>query len=69
LFVNAANGFLQQIEDGRGLYGYKIVCDDSNNTGAIIDANQFVADVYIKPTKSINYVKLVITNVNTNAIL
>jgi hypothetical protein len=69
LFVNAANGFLQQIEDGRGLYGYKIVCDESNNTGAIIDANQFVADVYIKPTKSINYVKLVITNVNTNAIL
>jgi phage tail sheath protein FI len=69
LFTNAARGFLQQIQDGRGLYGFKIVCDDSNNPGAIIDANQFVADVFIKPTKSINYVKLVITNVNTDAVL
>jgi len=69
LFTNAARGFLQQIQDGRGLYGFKIVCDESNNPGAIIDANQFVADVFIKPTKSINYVKLVITNVNTDAVL
>ena len=69
LFVNAARGFLQQIQDGRGLYGWKVVCDETNNPGAIVDANQFVADVYIKPTKSINYVKLVITNVNTDAAL
>ena len=69
LFTNAARGFLQQIQDGRGLYGYKVVCDESNNPGAIVDANQFVADVYIKPTKSINYVKLVITNINTDAVL
>lgn len=69
LFVNAARGFLQQIQDGRGLYGFKVVCDESNNPGAVIDANQFVADVYIKPTKSINYVKLVITNINTDAVL
>jgi hypothetical protein len=69
LFVNAARGFLQQIQDGRGLYGFKVVCDESNNPGAVIDANQFVADVFIKPTKSINYVKLVITNINTDAVL
>ena len=69
LFANAANGFLGQIQDGRGLYGYKVVCDASNNPASIIDSNQFVADVFIKPTKSINYVKLVITNVNTDAVL
>ena len=69
LFTNAANGFLGQVQDGRGLYGYKVVCDASNNPGAIVDANQFVADVFIKPTKSINYVKLVITNVNTDTVL
>lgn len=69
LFINAARGFLQQIQDGRGLYGFKVVCDETNNPGAVIDANQFVADVFIKPTKSINYVKLVITNVNTDAVL
>lgn len=66
-FTNAANGFLQTIKDGRGLYDFKVVCDESNNPATIIDANQFVADVYIKPTKSINYVKLVITNLNTDA--
>ena len=69
LFANAANGFLGQIQDGRGLYGYKVVCDASNNPASIIDSNTFVADVFIKPTKSINYVKLVITNVRTDAVL
>lgn len=68
-FTNAANGFLQVIKDGRGLFDYKVVCDETNNPSNIIDANQFVADVYIKPTKSINYVKLVITNLNTDAAL
>ena len=69
LFTNAAVGFLQDIQDGRGLYGFKVVCDASNNPADIIDSNQFVADLYIKPTKSINYVKIVITNVNTDAVL
>ena len=69
LFTNAAVGFLQDIQDGRGLYGFKVVCDASNNPASIVDSNQFVADLYIKPTKSINYVKIVITNVNTDTVL
>jgi hypothetical protein len=69
LFSNATIGFLQDIQNGRGLYGFKVVCDASNNPATIIDSNQFVADLYIKPTKSINYVKIVITNVNTDAVL
>jgi len=67
LFSNAAAGFLQNIKDGRGLYDFKVVCDESNNPAAILDSNQFVADIYIKPTKSINYVKVTITNLNTDA--
>ena len=69
LFSNATTGFLQDIQNGRGLYGFKVVCDASNNPASIVDANQFVADLYIKPTKSINYVKIVITNVNTDTAL
>ena len=67
LFANAARGFLQNIKDGRGLYDFKVVCDETNNPAAILDSNQFVADIYIKPTKSINYVKVTITNLNTDA--
>lgn len=67
LFANAATGFLQNIKDGRGLYDFKVVCDETNNPAAILDSNQFVADIYIKPTKSINYVKVTITNLNTDA--
>jgi hypothetical protein len=67
LFTNAANGFLNTIKEGRGLYDYKVVCDETNNPGSVIDANQFVADIYVKPTKSVNYVKLTITNLNTDA--
>jgi len=66
LFGNAANGFLQTIKEGRGLFNYKVVCDETNNSTEIIDANQFVADIYIQPTKSINYVKITITNLNTS---
>ena len=67
LFANAAAGFLNNIKAGRGLYDFKVVCDESNNPAAILDSNQFVADIYIKPTKSINYVKVTITNLNTDA--
>jgi hypothetical protein len=66
LFANAASGFLQTIKEGRGLFGYKVVCDSTNNTADIVDANQFVVDIYIQPTKSINYVKITITNLNTS---
>jgi len=65
-FVNAVTPVLNRIQSRRGLYGYKVVCDDSNNPGSIVDSNQFVADVYIKPAKSINYIRLTFTNKNTD---
>ena len=64
-FVNAVVPVLQTIQSRRGLYDYRVVCDETNNTSNIIDSNQFVADVYIKPAKSINFIKLTFTNKST----
>ena len=65
-FVNAVRPVLNRIKGRRGLTDFKIVCDESNNPGSIVDANQFVADVFIKPAKSINYIRLTFTNKNTD---
>ena len=64
-FTNVADPFLSTIKSRRGIIDYRVVCDETNNTGAIIDANQFVADIFIKPAKSINFIKLTFTNKNT----
>ena len=64
-FVNAVTPVLESIRARRGLYDYRVVCDGSNNTDALIDANQFIADVFIKPAKSINYIRITFTNKNT----
>ena len=57
-FVAVVEPFLADVQAKRGLYGYTIVCDESNNTPDIIDNNEFRADIYLQPTKSINYVTL-----------
>ena len=64
-FVNAVVPVLNRIKGRRGIFDFKVVCDDSNNPGSIVDANQFVADVFIKPAKSINFIRLTFTNKNT----
>ena len=64
-FVNAVAPVLENIRARRGIYDYRVVCDETNNSAAVIDANQFVADVFIKPAKSINFIKLTFTNKNT----
>ena len=64
-FVNAVTPLLENIRARRGLFDFRVVCDETNNTAAIIDANQFVADVFIKPAKSINFIKLTFTNKGT----
>jgi hypothetical protein len=65
-FVNTVSPLLNRIKARRGIYDYKVVCDESNNTADIIDSNQFVADVFIKPSKSINFIRITFTNVNTS---
>ena len=57
-FKNVVEPFLRGIQAERGITDFLVVCDDSNNTGAIIDANEFKADFYIKPARSINFITL-----------
>ena len=57
-FVNIVEPYLRDIQAKRGLYDYHIVCDNTNNTPAVIDNNEFRADIFLKPTKSINYITL-----------
>ena len=61
-FSNAADSILRDVQSQRGISDYKIICDESNNTPAVIAAKEFVADVLIKPIPSINFVRITITN-------
>jgi phage tail sheath protein FI len=66
-FRNAVNQYLENVQARRGLYGFKVVCDETNNTPYVIDANQFVGDIYLKPARSINFIKLNFVAVATGA--
>ena len=57
-FRNIVEPYLRDIEAKRGLYGFLVVCDSTNNTPDVIDNNEFRADIFLKPAKSINYVTL-----------
>ena len=57
-FVNIVNPYLRDVQAKRGLYGFLVVCDSTNNTPDVIDNNEFRADIFLKPAKSINYVTL-----------
>ena len=57
-FVNAVNPYLRQVQGQRGITDFIVICDTTNNTPAVIDANQFVGDIYIKPARSINFIQL-----------
>jgi len=57
-FRNIVEPYLRDIESKRGLYGYLVVCDATNNTPDVIDNNEFRADIFLKPARSINYVTL-----------
>ena len=64
-FKNAVEPLLTQIKSRDGIIDFRVVCDETNNTSNIIDSNQFVADVFIKPAKSINFIQIQFTNKNT----
>lgn len=64
-FVNLVEPFLRTVKARRGIYDYKVVCDATNNTPEIIDSNQFVGDIYIKPARSINFIQLNFVAVRT----
>jgi len=57
-FNSLVEPFLRDVQGRRGIIDFQVVCDDSNNNGDVIDRNEFVADIYIKPNKSINFITL-----------
>ena len=57
-FRNLVEPFLRDVKGRRGITDFLVVCDETNNTGQVIDTNQFVADIYIKPARSINFITL-----------
>lgn len=57
-FRNLVEPFLRDVQGRRGITDFKVVCDESNNTGEVIDRNEFIADIFIKPARSINFIQL-----------
>ena len=57
-FVNTIEPFLRDVQAKRGIFDYVVICDETNNTAAVIDSNEFIADIYIKPARSINFIGL-----------
>ena len=57
-FTNMVTPYLRTVQGRRGITDFKVVCDGTNNTGEVIDSNNFVGDIYIKPARSINFITL-----------
>ncbi len=64
-FVGVVEPFLREIKGRRGITDFRVVCDETNNTPAVIDRNEFIANILIKPARSINYVTLNFVAVRT----
>ena len=57
-FKNLVEPFLRDIQGRRGIEDFQVVCDATNNTGEVVNRNEFVADVFVKPNRSINFISL-----------
>ena len=57
--------FLRNIKGRRGITDFRVVCDETNNTADVIDRNEFIASIFIKPARSINYITLNFVGVRT----
>lgn len=72
-FVSLINPYLRTIQGQRGITAFQVVCDTTNNTPEVIDANQFVGDIYVQPARSINFILLnfvaVATGVSFNEVI
>ena len=64
-FRNLVEPFLRDVQGRRGIFDFRVVCDDTNNTGEVIDRNEFIGDIYIKPARSINFITLNFVAVRT----
>jgi len=57
-FVALVEPFLRDVQGRRGIYDFRVVCDETNNTAGVLDRNEFVGDIYIKPARSVNFIQL-----------
>jgi phage tail sheath protein FI len=57
-FRAAVEPFLRQVQGRKGIYDFSVICDETNNTAGVVDANQFVASIFVKPARSINFITL-----------
>lgn len=64
-FRNLVEPYLRDIQGRRGIFDFRVVCDETNNTPEVVDRNEFVGDIYIKPARSINYIQLNFVAVRT----
>ena len=64
-YVVSSEPFLREVKGRRGITDFRVVCDETNNTAAVIDRNEFIATLFIKPARSINYVTLNFVAVRT----
>jgi hypothetical protein len=64
-FSTALNSYLSEVQARRGVTDFLVICDESNNTPDVIDRNEFVAEVYVKPTRSINFITITFTATKT----
>lgn len=66
-FRNMVNPYLRDVQGRRGVYDFRVVCDESNNSGEVIDQNRFVASIFLKPSRSINFIELNFVATRTSA--
>jgi phage tail sheath protein FI len=64
-FINLVEPFLRLVQGRRGIYDFRVVCDETNNSPEVVDRNEFIGDIYIKPAKAINYIQLNFVAVRT----
>ena len=64
-FTASMSSYISEIQARRGVTDFLVICDESNNTPEVIDRNEFVAELYLKPTRSINYVTVTVTATRT----
>jgi len=64
-FVNLVEPFLRDVQGRRGITDFRVVCDETNNTPEVIDRNEFIGDIFIKPARSINFIQLNFVAVRT----
>ena len=66
-FVGIVEPFLRDVQGGGGIQDFKVVCDDSNNPSSVVDRNEFRGDIFIKPSRSINFIQLNFVAVRSGA--